>query len=382
MTAGPPDGVVGRGAEIDVLQSFIERAGLGGEALVLVGDAGVGKTALLDVAARRAGSLGVSVVRAAGAEFEADISFSALHQSLLPLLNGIEELRPLYRDALSVALGLGEGRPPDRLVVSGAALELVRRAGQEQPLLIVLDDVFWMDRPSAEVLGFVARRLAGSHVGLLAALRDATGSVFEGSGLPQYQLEPLDWDAADGLVRARFPILGPDMRRRLLAEAAGNPLALLELPAALSGRRPFASPGSPAPLPLSARLSELFASRVEELPPATRRLLLLAALDGTGDLADAAAGNGRRRAAGPGARRAKPAAARRSGDSPAGLSPSPDPLRGCRAVDGAGASRSTSRPGRRAGRRASAAGVASRRGEPSSRMSGLRRCSRPPRGRC
>ena len=284
MTAGPPDGVVGRGAEIDVLQSFIERAGLGGEALVLVGDAGVGKTALLDVAARHAGSLGVSVVRAAGAEFEADISFSALHQSLLPLLDGIQELRPRYRDALSVALGLGEGRPPDRLVVSGAALELVRRAGLQQPLLIVLDDVFWMDRPSAEVLGFVARRLAGGHVGVLAALRDAIGSVFEGSGVPKYQLEPLDWDAADDLVRARFPILGPDMRRRLLAEAAGNPLALLELPAALSGRRPFASPASHAPLPLSARLSELFASRVEQLPPATRRLILLAALDGTGDL--------------------------------------------------------------------------------------------------
>ena len=285
LTAGPPpepEGVVGRDAEIDVLQSFIERAALNGEALLLIGDAGVGKTALLDVAARRAISLGVSVVRAAGAEFEADISFSALHQSLLPLLNGIEELRPLYRDALSVALGLGEGRPPDRLVVSGAALELVRRAGQEQPLLIVLDDVFWMDRSSADVLGFVARRLAGSHVGFLAALRVAIEGC---EPLPRYQLEPLDGDAADRLVRARFPILGPDMRRRLLAEAAGNPLALLELPAALSGRRPFSSPGSPAPLPLSARLSELFASRVEELPPATRRLLLLAALDGTGDLA-------------------------------------------------------------------------------------------------
>ena len=162
---------VGRDAEIDVLQSFIERATLNGEALLLIGDAGVGKTALLDVTARRAISLGVSVVRAAGAEFEADISFSALHQALLPLLDGIEGLRPLYRDALSVALGLGEGRPPDRLVVSGAALELVRRAGQEQPLLIVLDDVFWMDRSSADVLGFVARRLDGSHVGFLAALR-------------------------------------------------------------------------------------------------------------------------------------------------------------------------------------------------------------------
>ena len=283
LTAGPPpepESVVGREAEIDVLQSFIERAALNGEPLLLIGDAGVGKTALLDVAARRATWLGVSVVRAAGAEFEADIGFSALHQALLPLLSGIEGLRPLYREALSVALGLGEGRPPDRLVVSGAALELVRRAGEEQPLLIVLDDAFWMDRSSADVLGFVARRLDGSRVGFLAALRVA----IEGCTLPRYQLEPLDSDAADRLVRARFPILGSEMRRRLLAEAAGNPLALLELPAALSGRRPFASPGSPAVLPLSARLSELFASRVEQLPSATRRLLLLAALDGTGDL--------------------------------------------------------------------------------------------------
>ena len=283
LTAGPPpgpEGVVGRDAEIDVLQSFIERATLNGEALLLIGDAGVGKTALLDVTARRAVALGVTVVRAAGAEFEAAISFAALHQALLPLLDGIEGLRPLYRDALSVALGLGEGRPPDRLVVSAAALELVRRAGQEQPLLIVLDDVFWIDRSSADVLGFVARRLVGSHVGFLAALRVA----IEGCTLPRYQLEPLDDDAADRLVRARFPILGSEMRRRLLAEAAGNPLALLELPAALSGRRPFSSPGSPGPLPLGGRLSELFASRVEELPLATRRLLLLAALDGTGDL--------------------------------------------------------------------------------------------------
>ena len=288
MTPPPPaerEGLVGRGAEIDVLQSFIERARLGGEALLLIGDAGVGKTALLDVAARHAGSLGVSVVRAAGAEFEADISFSALHQSLLPLLNGIEELRPLYRDALSVALGLGEGRPPDRLVVSGAALELVRRAGRRAAAADragrrVLDGS--PERGGAGVRGSAAgrqpRRLPGR-----TARRDR--ERLRGLRPAQYQLEPLDRDAADGLVRARFPILGPDMRRRLLAEAAGNPLALLELPAALSGRRPFASPASPAPLPLSARLSELFASRVEELPPATRRLLLLAALDGTGDLA-------------------------------------------------------------------------------------------------
>src|SRR5262249_59082349 len=109
-------------------------------------------------------------------------------------------------------------------------------------------------------------------------------SIFDGAGLRQHLLEPLDREAADRLVRSRFPILGPDMRRRLVAEAAGNPLALLELPAALSGRRPFASSGSPVLPPLRARLSELFGSRVEQLPPATRRLLLLAVLDNTGDL--------------------------------------------------------------------------------------------------
>src|SRR5262249_26068423 len=207
-----PEGVVGRGAEIDLLQSFVARVGRRGEALVLVGEAGVGKTALLDVAAARAASLGFEVVRAAGAEFEAEISFSALHQSLLPLLDGIERLPPLYREALSVALGLGEGRAPDRLVVSGAALELVRRAGQEQPLLIVLDDVFWLDRPSAEVLAFVARRLAGSHVGLLAALRTATGSVFDDARLPQCRLGPLAPDAAGRPVRSRFPVLRPRLR--------------------------------------------------------------------------------------------------------------------------------------------------------------------------
>src|SRR5262249_44339096 len=158
-----------------------------GDALLLVGDAGVGKTALLEVAARRANSVGVGVSRAAGAEFEAEVSFAALHQVLLPLLDGLAELRPSYRDALSVALGLGDGRPPNQLVVSGAALELVVRAGRKQPLLVVLDDVFWMDRPSRDVLGFVARRLAGSRVSLVAALRKPAAC-----GLPELRVGPLE----------------------------------------------------------------------------------------------------------------------------------------------------------------------------------------------
>ena len=207
------------------------------------------------------------MVRAAGAEFEAEISFSALHQLLLPLLDGIEELRPLYRDALSVALGLGEGRPPDRLVVAGAALELMRRAGQEQPLLIVLDDVFWMDRPSAEVLGFVARRLARSHVGLLAALRTATGSVFDGSGLPQVPAR------AAGLGNG-----GPTCARAVPDPRCGHAPASARRGGRQSARAARAAggaerapavclSGSAAVLPLSARLSELFASRVESCQP-------------------------------------------------------------------------------------------------------------------
>ena len=327
---------------------------------MLVGDAGVGKTALLDVAARRAGSLGVNVVRAAGAEFEAEISFSALHQSLLPLLDGIEELRPLYRDALSVALGLGEGRPPDRLVVSGAALELVRRAGEEQPLLIVLDDVFWMDRPSAEVLGFVARRLAGSHVGLLGRARRTAIRGLRSASVPA---------RAAGLGRG-----GPPRASAVPDPRSGHAPA----PARRSGRqsaRAARAAGGAERAP-AVRLPGVARAAAAQRP-AERAVRVACRAVATRDTAPAparragrhrrpggaAAGNRRRRAAGPGARRAKPAGARRSGDSPAGLSPPPDPLRGCRAIDGAGASRSTSRPGRRAGRRASAAGVASGRGE-------------------
>ncbi|MGW0581728.1 LuxR C-terminal-related transcriptional regulator, partial [Streptomyces sp. NPDC002920] len=177
----------------------------------------------------------------------------------------------------------GEGAPVDRLVVYGAVLALLRRAALTRPVLLIVDDLQWVDRASAAALAFVARRLAGSRVGFLAASRPGFESFFERAGLPEVTVSPLDDRAAAGLVGTRFPLLGTRELQRVLAQARGNPLALLELPAALGDSRYGEGGALSEVLPLSRRLRDLYASRVAELPAPTRRLLLLAALEG-GDL--------------------------------------------------------------------------------------------------
>ena len=274
----------GRSTELALIDAFVERAGTGGEPLLLVGEAGAGKTALLDVTAVAAEEAGTWVLRAAGVEFEADLTYSGLHQVLLPLFAQFQRLGAAHRDALNVALGYGEGPPPDRLLVSIATLTVLCRAAIAGPVLVIVDDLPWLDRSSAGVLGFVARRLAGSRVGFLAALRPGEECFFERSGLPHYDLNPLDEQAANALVSSRFPELASRVRRRVVAEAQGNPLALLELPAMLSGAQRAAAEPLPVVLSLSRRLKALFASRASDLPEPARRLLLLAALEGTGDL--------------------------------------------------------------------------------------------------
>ena len=275
---------MGRGGELALIGAFIERACTGGDTLLLFGEPGAGKTALLDAAAGTASDAGTLVLRAAGVEFEADLPFSGLHQVLLPLLDEFGQLSAAHRDALNVALGYGEGPPPDRLLVSTATLTVLRQAAAASPVLVIVDDLPWLDRASAGVLGFVARRLADSRVGFLAASRPGLESFFERAGLAQHELGPLDEKAASGLVSARFPELAPRVLQRVLAEARGNPLALLELPAALSGAQRAAAVALPAVLPLSRRLQGLFASRASALPAPARWLLLLAVLDGSGDL--------------------------------------------------------------------------------------------------
>ena len=275
---------MGRGGELTLIGAFIEQACTCGDTLLLFGEPGAGKTALLDAAAGTASDAGTLVLRAAGVEFEADLPFSGLHQVLLPLLDEFGQLSAAHRDALNVALGYGEGPPPDRLLVSTATLTVLRQAAAASPVLVIVDDLPWLDRASAGVLGFVARRLADSRVGFLAASRPGLESFFERAGLAQHELGPLDEKAASGLVSARFPELAPRVLQRVLAEARGNPLALLELPAALSGAQRAATVALPAVLPLSRRLQGLFASRASALPAPARWLLLLAVLDGSGDL--------------------------------------------------------------------------------------------------
>ena len=276
--------LIGRAVESAALRTFLERTQQHGAVLLLTGHPGVGKSALLDVAAQEAVAWGATVLRAAGVEFEAEVSFAALNQLLLPLLGNLEGLPAVHRDGLLVALGLGAGPPPPPLLVSAAVLELVRQTAATGPVLLLVDDVPWLDRSSAQVLGFVARRLEPSRVGLLAAARSADDCVLLHAGLPQHEVPPLAEDAARQLLQSRFPGLGPEIGRRVLSASAGNPLALLELPAVMTDAQRSGFDGLPAALPLSSHLQSAFAHQLVRLPAAARRLLLLAALDGSGDL--------------------------------------------------------------------------------------------------
>jgi predicted ATPase len=273
---------VGRIAEMQRLEEFLAAAVNDGAALLVSGEPGVGKTLLLDAIADVAPASGARVLRAAGAQFEAGVSFAGLHQVLHPLLSGLDDLDRYQAAALASALGLAEGPPPDQLSVCSAALALLQRAGERTPLLVVVDDVPWLDRPSAIVLGFIARRLSGSHVGLLTAARPAEESFFDRYSLPNLTVGPLDDVSAEELLASHYPALSAPVRRRLLAEADGNPLALLELPAALTVAQRAGN--LPPVLPLTQRLQSLFAKRIHALPEPTRHTLLLAALDSSGDL--------------------------------------------------------------------------------------------------
>ncbi|MET7518941.1 AAA family ATPase [Streptomyces sp. NPDC005480] len=293
-TCAASTGLVGRDRDLAFIRSFFSNSAVQGAALLLAGEAGVGKTAVLDAVANGATLNGVRVLRAAGVQFEADISYAGLNQLLVPLFDDFEMLAPAHRNALQVAVGIGSGPPPDRLLTSTAVLLLLRLLSVRTPLLIVVDDLPWLDRATNSVLGFVARRLFGSRIGFLAASRDGSESFFESSGLSEHRLEPLDDASSAALLTLAHPDVSPAVRRRIAAEARGNPLALVELPTALSPEQRSILAAVPSVLPLSERLQAMFASRVAGLPESSRELLLLAALDGTGDLASIeAAASGR-----------------------------------------------------------------------------------------
>ncbi len=274
--------LVGRDRDLAALRAFVYASSARGGTLLLRGDPGAGKSALLDCAQEMAVMAGIEVLRAAGGEFE-DAGFAALNQLLLPLRGDLNHLDGPQQEVLTVALGFSGGPACDQLVVSNAALALLRQAAASRPLLLIVDDLHEVDRQSAKVLGFLGRRLPGSRLGLLAAERTGTSRLVDlrESG---YEVVPLDDDASTRLVAERFPGLAPAVRRRIVTEARGNPLALLELPAGLNDVQRSGLAALPAVLPLNRRLRRAFATRVSALPAATRHLLLLAVLDSGSDV--------------------------------------------------------------------------------------------------
>ncbi len=289
LTAGT-NRLIGRDRELGALDAFLGAVAQGGSTLVLVGEPGVGKTALLHAAAEMATTNGVRVIHCGGMEYESDISFAGLHQLVDPLSDDLRHLPRTSRGVLEVALGIGSGPPPDRLAVLSAALMLFRQAASSSPLLIVVDDLHWLDRASGAVVGFVGRRLRGGRVGLLGAIRPGVGGFFERTGLPEFSIAPLADAQAMELLTRRFVHLPTRLLRRVVEEAEGNPLALLEFAASVSGQGD--SDDTTVIAGSSRQLRTLYQSRIGRLPEPTRRLLLLAALNGSGDLGVLAAASG------------------------------------------------------------------------------------------
>ena len=252
-------------------------------ALVIRGEAGVGKTALLDYAAAGAG---MRVLRGTGIESEAELPFAALQLLLRPGLGRLDVLPPPQAQALRGAFGLAGTPGADRFLIGLAALSLLSELAGDGALLCLVDDAHWLDHASADALLFAARRLESEGVVLLASARE---DGFDAHGLPELPLGRLGREASRALLAERAPGLPPALADRVLAEADGNPLALLELPAALSGSSgvPVALAASlelPAPLPLPRRLQQSYYRQVAALPAPTRTFLLVAAAEETGDL--------------------------------------------------------------------------------------------------
>jgi DNA-binding CsgD family transcriptional regulator len=245
------------------------------------GEAGVGKTALLDYLAARASDAGCRLARVAGVQSEMELAFAGLHQLCAPLMSSAERLPVPQRSALRIAFGLAEGPPPDLFFVGLAVLNLVSETARKHPLICLVDDQHWLDRASAQALGFAARRLAAEPVGLVFAVREPGGDL---AGLPDLEVRGLgDEDARTLLETALAGPLDAQVRDLIIAETCGNPLALLELPQGLSPAELAGGFGLPGAAPLTGRIENSFARQLRTLPAQTRRLVQLAAADPSGD---------------------------------------------------------------------------------------------------
>jgi DNA-binding CsgD family transcriptional regulator len=282
-SSGFRPGLHGRRSECDILTGLVAAAEAGrSQVLVLRGEAGIGKTALLEFLVDRAS--GCRVGRAAGVESELELAYAGLHQLCRPYLDRISTLPVPQRAALGTAFGLQPGSAPDRFLLGLAVLTLLCEVAEEQPLICVVDDAQWLDQASSQTLEFVARRLAAEPVGLVFAVRD-TDEKPRLTGLPELQVHGLGRDDAAALLESAVPgTLDPRVCDRILAESNGNPLALLELPRTVTATELAfgAAPGERGTTPLINRLEEGFIRQLRSLPPLSRQFLLVASAEPVG----------------------------------------------------------------------------------------------------
>ena len=276
-------GLVNRVSEMARLGALLDdvRHGLSGT-LVLRGEAGIGKTALLERAISSANDF--QVVRALGIESEMELGFAGLHQLVLPFLPRLERLPTPQRVALASAFGLRAGAPPDRFLVGLATLTILASAASEKPLLCIVDDTQWLDIESSEVLAFVARRLVADRIALLFAVREPAERHVALTGLPEMHIGGLLAEDAQSLLATVAGVpLDAQVSDRIIAETEGNPLAILELTADLTQRQLGSAWLLAEPLPIGTRLQQRFVGQVRGLPADTQTFLLLAATASSDD---------------------------------------------------------------------------------------------------
>ncbi|HXC79541.1 MAG TPA: AAA family ATPase, partial [Candidatus Acidoferrum sp.] len=279
VDAGPE--LIEREQESAVLDGLVDRLRDGGGAVVVRGEAGIGKSALLQRVRRRAEAQGVRPLITVGVESEAEFAFAGLHQLLRPVIGALAELPESQRQPLEAALGLGVDLKPDSFRVAVAVFQLICEVADTVPLVLVVDDAQWLDRSTLSVIAFVGRRLEAEHVALVAAIRSGQATPLDDARLPTLDLERLSAPAAARMLDRQAPELHPVLRARVLAESSGNPLALVELARSMGRSGEQLSPG---PATLTARLERAFASRLRDLGPNARAALLAAALDSRASL--------------------------------------------------------------------------------------------------
>src|SRR2546422_1511572 len=279
VDAGPE--LIDREQESAVLDALVDRLADGGGAVVVRGEAGIGKSALLQRVRRRAEAQGARPLVTVGVESEAELPFAGLHQLLRPVIGALAQLPESQRQQLEAALGLGVDLKPDSFRVAVAAFQLICEVADSVPVVLIVDDAQWLDRSTLGVIAFMGRRLEAEHVALVAAIRSGHSTPLDDARLPALDLARLSASAAARLLDRTAPELHPVLRARVLAESSGNPLALAELPRSM---RQSGEQLAPPSTTLTGRLDRAFASRLGDLAPHSRPALLAAALDSRASL--------------------------------------------------------------------------------------------------